>query len=117
MEYDDQNKTKQPNSSTGNSGLLSITSKLVGSGIDTSGASTSGISNAADASGTSGLVDNISGISDANQINKSNNSATAGGQQFSGNEVDEDGYSLQPPKEVAWDENKENGNKILLYER
>ncbi|XP_037813809.1 F-BAR domain only protein 2 isoform X1 [Lucilia sericata] len=108
MEYDDQGKTKQQNSSTTNSGLLAITSKLVGAGAESGG-----MSNIPDVSSTSGLVDNnTSGTGDSNHTNKNNNTASTAGQQFSGNEVDEDGYSLQPPKEVAWDENKENAGSF-----
>lgn len=114
MEYDDQNKAKQQNTSTSNSGILGITSKLVGTGVDVSGATTSGASNVTDVSATSGLVDsNISANSDLNHTNKNNTATATGGQQFSNNEVDEDGYSIQPPKEVAWDENKENGNCLM----
>ncbi|KAM7360769.1 F-BAR domain only protein 2 isoform 2-T2 [Cochliomyia hominivorax] len=107
MGYDDQTKNKQQTSNTGNSEILGITSKL-----DTSGASTSGVSNVADTSGASGLVENVRGTSDTSQANKANNTSSTGGQQFSSNEVDEDGYSLQPPKEVAWDENKENAGSF-----
>ncbi|XP_065354794.1 F-BAR domain only protein 2 isoform X3 [Calliphora vicina] len=112
MELDDQGKIKQQNSSTTNSGLLAITSKLVGTGADAGGASSSGVS-IPDASATSGLVDsNTSGTGDSNHTNKNSNATSTAGQQFSTNEVDEDGYSLQPPKEVAWDESKENAGSF-----
>lgn len=90
---------------------MAITSKLVGAGLD-SNATTTGVINVADPTAVVGLSDGItSGTGDFNHGIKTNNSATTVG-QFN-NEVDEDGYSIQPPKEVAWDESKENGMSIL----
>ena len=110
-DYDDQNKSKQQSASANTSGLLAITSKLVGSGLDSS-ATTSGVTNATDLTVIAGLTDSTAGgTGDSNHAAKNTNPTSTVG-QFS-NEVDEDGYSIQPPKEVAWDENKETGRLVV----
>lgn len=110
MDQEDQSKLKQQASIPINSGLAVLTSKLVGTGADSAAVTISSLLNVADTSASSGLSEHKNNLgTEANNPTKNNNTLAIGGPHFSSNEVDEDGYSLQPPKEVAWDENKETG--------
>lgn len=72
------------------------------------------MTNATDLTALTGLADSTAGgTGDINHATKNSNPTSTVG-QFS-SEVDEDGYSIQPPKEVAWDENKETGRLAPLY--
>lgn len=103
-EYD-ENKIKNHNSSGSSAGALAISLNSGGGSVDSAVAST--VVQPANVSNT-GTV-NVSDLSDPAQTKNSINVPASGGQISEGNDVDEDGYSIQPPKEVAWEENNENG--------
>ncbi|KAL9891038.1 F-BAR domain only protein 2 isoform 6-T7 [Glossina fuscipes fuscipes] len=137
LDYDDHNRIKSQ-STVGSSAIgLALTSTTgSSSGITIGNVDSSGstVINATTISSTTNITNNNattnicdilinssasgggSGGGDA-LITKANSSgvtinATTVSNNFKGNEVDEDGYSLQPPKEIAWEENHENAGSF-----
>ncbi|XP_037897923.1 F-BAR domain only protein 2 isoform X4 [Glossina fuscipes] len=137
LDYDDHNRIKSQ-STVGSSAIgLALTSTTgSSSGITIGNVDSSGstVINATAISSTTNITNNNattnicdilinssasgggSGGGDA-LITKANSSgvtinATTVSNNFKGNEVDEDGYSLQPPKEIAWEENHENAGSF-----
>ncbi|XP_050316990.1 F-BAR domain only protein 2 isoform X3 [Bactrocera neohumeralis] len=108
---DDINRMKTQNSSGSSAGGLGLSSASAPGSVDSSGGG-------AGALGVN-ISENIGSSSAGNAFNATNNtnknssasgngtgSGGAGGTKaYGANEVDEDGYSMQPPKEIAWDEN------------
>uniref|UniRef100_A0A1I8NWJ3 MHD domain-containing protein n=1 Tax=Stomoxys calcitrans TaxID=35570 RepID=A0A1I8NWJ3_STOCA len=99
-EYE-ENKLKTHNSSGSSAGALAISSNSGGGSVDSAGAS---------AAASTSIIAGISNSAevDLSRTKNSTSLSPAVGQTSEGNEVDEDGYSIQPPKEVAWEENNEN---------
>ncbi|XP_075144799.1 F-BAR domain only protein 2 isoform X2 [Haematobia irritans] len=99
-EYDD-NKLKNHNSSGSSGGALAISSNSGCGSVDSTGASVVP---------STSIIAGASNISES-EINRTKNSSIspAAGKTCDTSNVDEDGYSIQPPKEVAWEENNENG--------
>lgn len=113
VEYD---TTKAQNSSGSSAGVLAISSNSAGANVDSTVSSAAGLSNAGGSGGASAVGGDVAVAGDSSHTKSNNAAALAGGQTFSATEVDEDGYSLQPPKEVAWEESNENGmNKTSNY--
>lgn len=115
VEYDEQGKIKTQNSSGSSAAALAISSNSAGGSVDSAGASVTGSNSAGGgAGGEMALNDMLAG---QNSEAIKGNSTTIGSAAVGAagavttTEVDEDGYSIQPPKEVAWDENNENGKK------
>ncbi|XP_075144802.1 F-BAR domain only protein 2 isoform X5 [Haematobia irritans] len=98
-EYDD-NKLKNHNSSGSSGGALAISSNSGCGSVDSTGASVVP---------STSIIAGASNISES-EINRTKNSSIspAAGKTCDTSNVDEDGYSIQPPKEVAWEENNEN---------
>lgn len=140
LDYDDHNRMKSQ-SSVGSSAIGLALSSTAGSSsgitignVDSSGSTVinataiSSTTNITNNNATTNICDILinssasgggSGGGDALNI-KANSSgvtinATTVSNNFKGNEVDEDGYSLQPPKEIAWEENHENGKLLENY--
>ncbi|KAL9873329.1 F-BAR domain only protein 2 [Glossina fuscipes fuscipes] len=137
LDYDDHNRIKSQ-STVGSSAIgLALTSTTGSSSgitignVDSSGSTVinstaiSSTTNITNNNATTNICDILinssasgggSGGGDA-LITKANSSgvtinATTVSNNFKGNEVDEDGYSLQPPKEIAWEENHENAGSF-----
>ncbi|XP_073827738.1 F-BAR domain only protein 2 isoform X12 [Musca autumnalis] len=106
VEYEDS-KMKNPNSSGSSAGGLAISSNSGCGSVESAGAGNQGSTTIP--STTTGLS-NASEIGDMGHVKNNNNVGQLVGQAIDGNDVDEDGYSIQPPKEVAWDEHNENGS-------
>ncbi|XP_073828962.1 F-BAR domain only protein 2 isoform X22 [Musca autumnalis] len=108
VEYEDS-KMKNPNSSGSSAGGLAISSNSGCGSVESAGAGNQGSTTIP--STTTGLS-NASEIGDMGHVKNNNNVGQLVGQAIDGNDVDEDGYSIQPPKEVAWDEHNENAGSF-----
>lgn len=113
-DLDEQSKIKTQNSSGSSAGALAISSISAGGSADSPGAPASTSMANSVSVGTSNLVD-VTGVSSDLSQPKSNNNITSAGQKLEGNDVDEDGYSIQPPKEVAWEDTNEHGRGLINY--
>lgn len=114
---DDINRMKAQNSSGSSAGGLGLSSASAPGSVDSSGGGAAALG--------ANIAENIGSISTANAINVTNNanknsgvsgngaaSGGAGGSKaYGANEVDEDGYSMQPPKEIAWEENHDKSKR------
>ncbi|XP_020717634.1 F-BAR domain only protein 2 isoform X5 [Ceratitis capitata] len=105
---DDNNKMKAQNSSGSSAGGLGISSASAPGSVDSSGggAAALGVNISENIGG--GLTGNANNASKGGSNGGSSAAGGAAGSKVYGaNEVDEDGYSMQPPKEIAWEENQD----------
>uniref|UniRef100_A0A1I8ND95 F-BAR domain only protein 2 n=1 Tax=Musca domestica TaxID=7370 RepID=A0A1I8ND95_MUSDO len=107
-EYDDT-KIKNVNSSGSSTGGLAISSTSACGSLESAGTS---IPVSVPNTGTNIGLHNVGEIGDISHIKNNNNITPSLGQATDGNDVDEDGYSIQPPKEVAWEEHTENAGSF-----
>uniref|UniRef100_T1P7U3 Muniscin mu-like domain protein n=1 Tax=Musca domestica TaxID=7370 RepID=T1P7U3_MUSDO len=107
-EYDDT-KIKNVNSSGSSTGGLAISSTSACGSLESAGTS---IPVSVPNTGTNIGLHNVGEIGDISHIKNNNNITPSLGQATDGNDVDEDGYSIQPPKEVAWEEHNENAGSF-----
>ncbi|XP_030375016.1 F-BAR domain only protein 2 isoform X2 [Scaptodrosophila lebanonensis] len=107
LDYDDHGRVMKTQNSSGSSaggGLAALSATSAQGSVDSAGASSS-IGGSGGASG-GGLANAISASAGAGAAA----TATSGGTNVSGTatgggyEVDEEGFSIQPPKEIAWEE-------------
>ncbi|XP_017478887.1 PREDICTED: F-BAR domain only protein 2 isoform X4 [Rhagoletis zephyria] len=105
---EENNKMKAQNSSGSSAGGLGISSASAPGSVDSSGGGAGALGINVSGNSGSGIAGN--GVtSNANTSSGATGNGTAGGaagvKAYGANEVDEDGYSMQPPKEIAWEEN------------
>ncbi|XP_061392988.1 F-BAR domain only protein 2 [Musca vetustissima] len=108
-EHDDS-KMKNPNSSGSSTGGQPISSNSAFGSLESTATGVPG-SGLTIGTTTVGLA-NVNEIGDVSHIKNNNNVTPSMGQSADGNDVDEDGYSIQPPKEVAWEERNENAGSF-----
>ncbi|XP_011196958.1 F-BAR domain only protein 2 isoform X10 [Zeugodacus cucurbitae] len=111
---DDMNRMKAQNSSGSSAGGLGISSASAPGSVDSSGggAGALGVNISENIGGGSSGNGNSSATNNANKNSSASGNGTAGSgaggtKAYGANEVDEDGYSMQPPKEIAWEENQD----------
>lgn len=112
-EHDDT-KIKNVNSSGSSTGGLAISSTSACGSLESAGTS---IPVSVPNTGTNIGLHNVGEIGDISHIKNNNNITPSLGQATDSNDVDEDGYSIQPPKEVAWEEHNENGKPIRTLDK
>lgn len=105
---DDINRMKTQNSSGSSAGGLGLSSASAPGSVDSSGGGAGAIGvNISENIGSSSAGNTVNATNNANKNSNASGNGTASGgtKAYGGNEVDEDGYSMQPPKEIAWEEN------------
>uniref|UniRef100_A0A034VME5 F-BAR domain only protein 2 isoform X1 n=2 Tax=Bactrocera dorsalis TaxID=27457 RepID=A0A034VME5_BACDO len=108
---DDINRMKTQNSSGSSAGGLGLSSASAPGSVDSSGGGAGALGvNISENIGSSSAGNAINATNNTNKNSSASGNGTASGgvggtKAYGANEVDEDGYSMQPPKEIAWDEN------------
>ncbi|XP_053960486.1 F-BAR domain only protein 2 isoform X4 [Anastrepha ludens] len=108
---DENNKMKAQNSSGSSAGGLGISSASAPGSVDSSGGGAGVLGINASGNSAGGLTSsaaNAAGNANASSSATGNGTAAGGAattKAYGANEVDEDGYSMQPPKDNAWNEN------------
>ncbi|XP_011208303.2 F-BAR domain only protein 2 isoform X3 [Bactrocera dorsalis] len=108
---DDINRMKTQNSSGSSAGGLGLSSASAPGSVDSSGGGAGALGvNISENIGSSSAGNAINATNNTNKNSSASGNGTASGgvggtKAYGANEVDEDGYSKQPPKEIAWDEN------------
>ncbi|XP_039970385.1 F-BAR domain only protein 2 isoform X1 [Bactrocera tryoni] len=108
---DDINRMKTQNSSGSSAGGLGLSSASAPGSVDSSGGGAGALGvNISENIGSSSAGNAFNATNNTNKNSSASGNGTASGgaggtKAYGANEVDEDGYSMQPPKEIAWDEN------------
>ncbi|XP_054740939.1 F-BAR domain only protein 2 isoform X4 [Anastrepha obliqua] len=115
---DENNKMKAQNSSGSSAGGLGISSASAPGSVDSSGGGAGVLGINASGNSAGGLTSsaaNAAGNANASSSATGNGTAAGGAattKAYGANEVDEDGYSMQPPKDNAWNENHDKAGSF-----
>jgi len=104
LDYDDHGRSMKTQNSSGSSaggGLAALSVTSAQGSVDSAGASSMGGSGVA--AGASGSLPNAGALT--NSASTTAPGATSG--TGTGYEVDEEGFSIQPAKEIAWEEGQD----------
>ncbi|XP_017020233.1 F-BAR domain only protein 2 isoform X2 [Drosophila kikkawai] len=110
LDYDDHGRSMKTQNSSGSSaggGLAALSATSAQGSVDSAGASSMGGSGGA-AAGASGSLPN------AGALTTSASATAPGGSSGNGTgyEVDEEGFSIQPAKEIAWEEGQDKSGSF-----
>ncbi|XP_016950063.1 F-BAR domain only protein 2 isoform X3 [Drosophila biarmipes] len=109
LDYDDHGRSMKTQNSSGSSaggGLAALSVTSAQGSVDSAGASSMGGSGVA--TGASGSLPNASALT--NSASTTAPGATSG--TGTGYEVDEEGFSIQPAKEIAWEEGQDKSGSF-----
>ncbi|XP_067647708.1 F-BAR domain only protein 2 isoform X2 [Eurosta solidaginis] len=120
ISYDNEenNKMKTQNSSGSSAGGLGISSASAPGSVDSSGGGTSALGINVSGNIGSGFTASAAGNANTNSGGTTGNGTVSGvggavgAKAYGANEVDEDGYSKQPPKEIAWEDNHDKAGSF-----
>ncbi|XP_032312266.1 F-BAR domain only protein 2 isoform X3 [Drosophila ananassae] len=109
LDYDDHGRSMKTQNSSGSSaggGLAALSATSAQGSVDSAGASSMGGSGGAAGAGGS--------LPNAGVLTTSASTTATGGPSATGTgyEVDEEGFSIQPAKEIAWEENQDKSGSF-----
>ncbi|KAH8418484.1 hypothetical protein KR009_005229 [Drosophila setifemur] len=110
QDYDDHGRSMKTQNSSGSSaggGLAALSATSAQGSVDSAGASSMGGSGGA--AGAGGSLPNTGG---APNTSVSNTAPGGAGVTGSGYEVDDEGFSIQPAKEIAWEEGQDKSGSF-----
>ncbi|XP_017062153.1 F-BAR domain only protein 2 isoform X3 [Drosophila ficusphila] len=109
LDYDDHGRSMKTQNSSGSSaggGLAALSATSAQGSVDSAGASSMGGSGGA--AGASGSLPNAGVLTNSAPATAPNTSSGTG----TGYEVDEEGFSIQPAKEIAWEEGQDKSGSF-----
>ncbi|KAH8242797.1 hypothetical protein KR032_002266 [Drosophila birchii] len=110
LDYDDHGRSMKTQNSSGSSaggGLAALSATSAQGSVDSAGASSMGGSGGA-AAGASGSLPNAGALTTSASATAPGGSSGNG----AGYEVDEEGFSIQPAKEIAWEEGQDKSGSF-----
>lgn len=112
LDYDDHGRSMKTQNSSGSSaggGLAALSATSAQGSVDSAGASSMG--------GSGGAAGPGGSLPNAGVLTTSASTTAPGGPSATGTgyEVDEEGFSIQPAKEIAWEENQDKCKFFLKW--